>query len=236
MLRFSSHLEDVSMTCLHIYLAYALPSIYLCCANGVMIKIGHVTDDVLHYHAHTLFAWSLMRVGNIGGMVTSTSTTSHLSPSHDEDVLASKTTVFEGGGHVGGPTSITMSYTSIYANQPRTSMGGKELHGLQPSKACAWKRRRKRQEGRRARSSGQRYYRCASGTTAKYQDPVVPLGVPGLVSGRPLNLLYTLPVPSRYLPRSTARKSLDEELPVLPLPSQERYYRWLTGTTAACVQ
>ena len=64
-----------------------------------------------------------------------------------------------------------------------------------------------------------------SGTTAKYQDPVVPLEVPGLVPGRPLNVLYTLPVPSRYLPRSTARKSLDEELPVLPLPSQEWYYR-----------
>ena len=27
--------------------------IYLCCANGVVNKNGHVTDDVLHYHAHT---------------------------------------------------------------------------------------------------------------------------------------------------------------------------------------
>ena len=58
-----SHLENVSMSYSHIDLAYALPSISLCCANGVMIKIGHVTDDVLHYRAHTLFAWYLVRVG-----------------------------------------------------------------------------------------------------------------------------------------------------------------------------
>ena len=52
-----SHLEDVRMSCLHIDLEFALLSISLCCANGAMIKIGHVTDDVLHYHAHTLSAW-----------------------------------------------------------------------------------------------------------------------------------------------------------------------------------
>ena len=91
------HLEDVRPSCLHNDLAFVFHSIYLCCANGVMIKIGHVTDDVLHYHAHTLSAWSLVRIGNNAGMMPSTSTTSHLSPSHDEDVLASRTTLFEGG-------------------------------------------------------------------------------------------------------------------------------------------
>ena len=51
-----SHLEDVWMSSLHIDLAFEMLSIYLSCDNGVMIKIGHVMDDVLHYHAHTLFA------------------------------------------------------------------------------------------------------------------------------------------------------------------------------------
>ena len=41
------HFEDVSLSCLHIDLAFALPSIYLCCANRVMNKIGHVLNDVL---------------------------------------------------------------------------------------------------------------------------------------------------------------------------------------------
>ena len=47
------HLEDVENKCLHIDLAYALQLIYLCCANGVVNKEGHVIDDVLRYHAHT---------------------------------------------------------------------------------------------------------------------------------------------------------------------------------------
>ena len=47
-----SHLEDVETTCLHIDLAFALSLIYLCCANGVVNKNGHVMDDVLLYHAH----------------------------------------------------------------------------------------------------------------------------------------------------------------------------------------
>lgn len=37
--------------------------IYLCCPNGVMKKSGHVMDDMLLYHAHTWFAWSLFRIG-----------------------------------------------------------------------------------------------------------------------------------------------------------------------------
>ena len=98
------------MSCLHIDLAFALPPIYLCCANGVMIKIGHVMDDVLHYHAHTLFAWSLMRVGKNGNMVTSDSSANHLPPSHSDDVQTSRTTLFErGGDDVAQPNDITMS-------------------------------------------------------------------------------------------------------------------------------
>ena len=79
-----SHLEDVSMSCLHFDLAFAMFSIYLCCANGVILKIGHVMDDVLNYHAHTLFAWSLIHVGNNGDMVTSASLENHLPPSHGD--------------------------------------------------------------------------------------------------------------------------------------------------------
>ena len=177
-----------------------------------MINLGHVINDLLLYHAHTCFAWSLLCVGtnewiathnfmaldcaskqccrlakvisfylrahvmnfknwllleccfvffvrSLGPMkgartlksdhtfgvkksymVTSISTSSHLSPSHDEDVLASRTTLFEGGGDdVGQPNDNTMS-----SKPPRTPKGGKELHGLQSTKAYAWMRRRKR--------------------------------------------------------------------------------------------
>ena len=54
------HFEDVSLNCLHFDLALASFVIYLCCANGVMNKLGHVIDDMLLYLAHTWFAWSLM--------------------------------------------------------------------------------------------------------------------------------------------------------------------------------
>ena len=54
------HFNDVQMTLLHLDLAYALLFIYLCCANGAMNKIGHVSHDVFHFHAHTKFAWSLV--------------------------------------------------------------------------------------------------------------------------------------------------------------------------------
>ena len=54
------HFEDVSLDCLHIDLTYAFTFIYVCCANGVITKNGHVLHDMLLYFAHTWFAWSLM--------------------------------------------------------------------------------------------------------------------------------------------------------------------------------
>ena len=57
------HLEDVENNCLHIDLAYALFLIYLCCANGVVNKNGHVTHDMRLYHAQKYFAWSLLCEG-----------------------------------------------------------------------------------------------------------------------------------------------------------------------------
>ena len=114
--------EDVWTSCLHIDLAFVFHSIYLCCANGVMNKFGHVINDVLLYHAHTYFAWSLVRIGINSGMVTSTSTSRLLSPSLDEDVLASWTTLFEGGGDdVAQPTSITRTNHPTHAKSPWAS-------------------------------------------------------------------------------------------------------------------
>ena len=55
-----SHFGDVDMNCLHIDLGYAIYFPYLCCANGAMNKNGHVMNDVLLYHAHTSFVWSLV--------------------------------------------------------------------------------------------------------------------------------------------------------------------------------
>ena len=65
------HLEDVHMEFSYIDLAYALHYIYLSCANGVVNKEGHVIDDVLRYHAHTYFAWSLLCEGTNGRPSTS---------------------------------------------------------------------------------------------------------------------------------------------------------------------
>jgi glycine cleavage system aminomethyltransferase T len=48
---------------MHIDLGYALYLIYLCCANGVVNKNGHVMDDMLLYHAQKNFAWSLVSEG-----------------------------------------------------------------------------------------------------------------------------------------------------------------------------
>ena len=62
------HLEDVQTNCLHIDLAYALYSIYLCYANGVVNKNGHVIHDVLLDHAQTNFAWSMSCEGANGGV------------------------------------------------------------------------------------------------------------------------------------------------------------------------
>ena len=132
---------------MHIDLAFVLHAICLCCANGVINKFGHIVNDVLLYHTHTCFAWSLVRVGPNGGTVTSTSTAkaNHLPPSHVDDVLASRMTLFEGGGDdATQPTAITMSSTPTYVKPPTTSKGGKELHGLQSTKGYAWKRRKKR--------------------------------------------------------------------------------------------
>ena len=78
--------EDVSKICFPNDLALELHSIHVCCANGVMNKFGHVVNDVLLYHAHTYFAWSLVRIGFNSGMVTSTSTSRHLSPSLSKTV------------------------------------------------------------------------------------------------------------------------------------------------------
>jgi hypothetical protein len=50
------HLEDVQMKLLHIDLAHSLCLIYLCRANGVVNKNGHVIDDVLLFHAQTYVA------------------------------------------------------------------------------------------------------------------------------------------------------------------------------------
>jgi hypothetical protein len=66
------HLEDVHMEFSYIDHAFAYPSLYLCCANGVVNKQGHVIDDVLRYHAHTYFAWSLLCEGTNGQPSTST--------------------------------------------------------------------------------------------------------------------------------------------------------------------
>ena len=55
-----SQFGDVPMIGLHIDHAYELYYLYLCCANGVMNKNGHVMNDMVLYHAHTFFAWSLL--------------------------------------------------------------------------------------------------------------------------------------------------------------------------------
>ena len=73
------HLEDVQTNCLHIDLAYALFLIYLCCANGVVNKNGHVIHDVLLYHAQKYVAWSLLCEG----------TNEYVSPSMETDLWMS---------------------------------------------------------------------------------------------------------------------------------------------------
>jgi hypothetical protein len=60
------HLEDVQTICLHIDLAYAFHLLYLCYANCVVNKNGHDLNDMLPYHAHTSFAWSLLCVSTHG--------------------------------------------------------------------------------------------------------------------------------------------------------------------------
>jgi hypothetical protein len=60
------HLEDVQTIFLHIDLAYAFPLLYLCYANCVVNKNGHVLNDMLPYHGQTSFAWSLLCEGTHG--------------------------------------------------------------------------------------------------------------------------------------------------------------------------
>jgi hypothetical protein len=57
------HLEDVQTEFLDIDLAYELFLTFLCCANGVVNKNGHVIHDVLHYHTQKYFAWSFFCEG-----------------------------------------------------------------------------------------------------------------------------------------------------------------------------
>ena len=58
-----SHREDVSRKYLHTEITFAWPPMLVCLANGAMINLGHVINDLLLYHAHTCFAWSLLCVG-----------------------------------------------------------------------------------------------------------------------------------------------------------------------------
>ena len=66
--------------------------IFLCCANGAMIKNGHVIIDMILFLAHTWFAWSLVFVG----MANPNSSTTHLPPLHGDEEQESRTTLFKG--------------------------------------------------------------------------------------------------------------------------------------------
>jgi hypothetical protein len=60
---------QISFLVLELFLKFLLPSsplLYLCCANCVVNKNGHVLDDMVPYHAHIYFAWSLLCVGTCG--------------------------------------------------------------------------------------------------------------------------------------------------------------------------
>jgi hypothetical protein len=107
------HLEDVQIDFLHIDLAYALFLIYLCCANCVVNKNGHVINDVLLYHAHTYFAWSLLCEGTNEFLVW------FLSPLHHDGDLSSRTTLFQAGGDDAGQPNLDT--TPTYAKSPWTS-------------------------------------------------------------------------------------------------------------------
>jgi hypothetical protein len=94
--------------------------IYLCCANCVVNKNGHVINDVLLYHAHTYFAWSLLCEGTRGFLSW------FLPPLHNDGELSSRTTLFQAGGDdVARPmvvaTSSTISSSPTYAKSPWTS-------------------------------------------------------------------------------------------------------------------
>ena len=65
------HLDDVQTISMHIDHAYASRLLYLSCANSVVNKNGHATNDMLLYHTQTYVAWSLLCEGTISYASTS---------------------------------------------------------------------------------------------------------------------------------------------------------------------
>src|SRR3954471_13495642 len=57
------HLDDVQTISMHIDLAYASRLLYLSCANHVVNKTGHATNDMLLYHTQTYVTGSLLYEG-----------------------------------------------------------------------------------------------------------------------------------------------------------------------------
>ena len=57
------HLDDVQTIFMHFDLAYAFHLLYVSCANRVVNKNGHATNDMLLYHTQTYVAWSLLYEG-----------------------------------------------------------------------------------------------------------------------------------------------------------------------------
>src|SRR4051812_18345029 len=57
------HLDNVQTISMHIGHAYASHLLYLSCANRVVNKNGHATNDMLLYHTQTYVAWSLLYEG-----------------------------------------------------------------------------------------------------------------------------------------------------------------------------
>ena len=56
---------------MHFDLAYAFHLRYLSCANSVVNKNGHATNDMLLYHTQPYVAWSLLCEGTIAYVSTS---------------------------------------------------------------------------------------------------------------------------------------------------------------------
>src|SRR4051812_2190962 len=79
------HLDDVQTISMHIDHAYAFPLLYLSCANRVVNKNGHATNDMLLYHTQTYVAWSLLCEGT--SAYTSTSTNHVLTRRTEESYL-----------------------------------------------------------------------------------------------------------------------------------------------------
>jgi hypothetical protein len=79
------HLDDVQTISMHFDLAYAFHLLYMYCANNVVNKKGHATNDMLLYHARKYFAWSLLCEGT--NAYTSTSTNHVLTRRTEESYL-----------------------------------------------------------------------------------------------------------------------------------------------------